>query len=714
MSLSLAGAPRRLAPRLAMLALLGCIVPSAFAATGSWLGTTDSTWANAANWSAAPAPGDGDTATFNAPSTNTTIDLGSGITVGAVVFDTAAVPIYTVGAGAAGNQTLTLSNAGSVTVNATVTAGQLFNAGLVLGTDGSTQTFTVTNSVAAGGPLLTLAGPISGSNGSGIKTLAIAGTGNTSIGGAISNDATGTVALTKAGAGTLTLSGINIYSGTTTESAGLMLVTGALGTSANRIVAFTQAASASTLTISGGALYGTTFTNNNNGTAINLTNNGTMNFTGNVTLGANNGSTNHLLSLASGTFTALGLLIGRNGNNLGTAVITSGGSTTVGAYVNGATVNLTTLTLGLSNSTNSSPNFRQDSGTTTVSGTTSINVGGNANNRISIMDINGGTFSSGAIQIGGGFATSFGELLTRNSGVVTAGTITMGGATQTSNSNYLEMVGGTVYVGGGGIVAGIGNTVTNNINIGLATATTTPTLGAAADWSSSMNITLTNNSTALAPTIKAADASNVAHNITLSGNTSGAGGLSKTGGGILTLNGTNAFAGGTTVSAGTLLVGDASHTAATLGAVAVNGGTFGGYGTVGALAINLGGTLSPGGSIGTLNAGTTTLAGNYLAEIDATSSDLLAVTGDLSLGGTLTISDLTGGAGSYAPSYTLATYTGQLSGSFASISGQPAGYTLDTSTAGQVRLVSSAPVPEPASLGILALGAAAMLTRRRK
>ena len=82
------------------------------------------------------------------------------------------------------------------------------------------------------------------------------------------------------------------------------------------------------------------------------------------------------------------------------------------------------------------------------------------------------------------------------------------------------------------------------------------TLAAAADWSSSLNMTLGAN-----PTIKAADSTDTARNITLSGNLSGTG-FTKTGAGTLTLTGPNSYTGNTTVSAGTLSLGNGTANSA--------------------------------------------------------------------------------------------------------------------------------------------------------
>lgn len=78
-------------------AIAGLMSKSAIAASGTWLGTTDDTWAGT-NWSATPVPGTGDTATFNgAGNGNTNIDLGSGVTIQNVLFNTANAAAYNLG-----------------------------------------------------------------------------------------------------------------------------------------------------------------------------------------------------------------------------------------------------------------------------------------------------------------------------------------------------------------------------------------------------------------------------------------------------------------------------------------------------------------------------------------------------------------------------------------------------------------------------------------
>src|SRR5687767_6543561 len=81
--------------RLAVLLLPIC---SADAANATWNGTVDSLWATPGNWSATPVPGAGDTATFdNAGGSTDVINLGAGITISTIVFDTENAAAYTIG-----------------------------------------------------------------------------------------------------------------------------------------------------------------------------------------------------------------------------------------------------------------------------------------------------------------------------------------------------------------------------------------------------------------------------------------------------------------------------------------------------------------------------------------------------------------------------------------------------------------------------------------
>ena len=185
----------------------------------TWGGGADTLWSSDLNWLTSVVPGVGDTATFdNAGNGNVIIDLGAGVTVGNIAFDTAAVAAYTLGSGAVGSQSLTLGNGGTISLTSTVSANQLVNAALTLGTDGTAQTFALSNASLTNS--LTLAGGISGSTGTGLKTVSVGGLGATVLSGVISNGTGGTVGITKTGNGALSLSNtVNTFSGGVTLGA---------------------------------------------------------------------------------------------------------------------------------------------------------------------------------------------------------------------------------------------------------------------------------------------------------------------------------------------------------------------------------------------------------------------------------------------------------------------------------------------------------------
>lgn len=147
---------------------------------------------------------------------------------------------------------------------------------------------------------------------------------------------------------------------------------------------------------------------------------------------------------------------------------------------------------------------------------------------------------------------------------------------------------------------------------------------------------------------------------------------------VLTYSGQATYSGTTTVNNGTLLLASGASIAGSTLTVAPSG-ILAGAGTVTA-AVQAAGTVSPGTGLATLTLGATTLSGNYVCDVSGTESDRL-VTGDLNLtGSTLQINGTP-----TAASYTIATYSGTLTGSFGGT--LPEGYALSTTTAGEIRLV---------------------------
>jgi hypothetical protein len=374
--------------------------PSAPAASATWIGTLSSTWANLLNWTLGGPPGSGDTATFNnAGNGNTTLNLGTGVTVMTILFDTSSAAPYTIGSGAVGSQTLTLNDSGAITINSTVTNNETINASIVLGTSRSTtSTISLTNNSTTPGQLLTVAGGISPSTaGTGTvttKTVALGGSGNGVVTGIISGNGSGgvpTVALTKSGTGEWTLSGSNTYAGTTTVNTGTLLING------------DQSLATGAVTV------------NNSGTTLggigSIGGTVTVNALANIAPG-NGGNTTAILSIGALTLAPTSnFLVDINGTTAGTGYdrlnVTTGGVTIGGSNLT-VTVG-TTLTIGQTflvvekvSAGAVSGTFAQGSTVTSGPYTFSINYAGGDGNDIVLTAIavpEPGTWLGGALAL---------------------------------------------------------------------------------------------------------------------------------------------------------------------------------------------------------------------------------------------------------------------------------------------------------------------------
>lgn len=442
----------------------------ATASSATWAGLTDALWALDGNWSAAPFPGLADTATFDgAGNGNVIIDLGAGVTVGNIAFDTAAVAAYTLGSGAVNSQSLTLGNAGAISMGATVAANQTIGAALTLGNDGTAQTFSLSNASLTNS--LTLAGDILGSAGSGLKAVSIGGSGATVLSGIISNGTGGTVGITKVGNGALSLSNAaNTFSGgitlgantgvtTATMAAGTSvsgLGTGAVsigaGSTLNLLSANTVGAATTINNVfSGGGLLKLTFTN---ATPTNTILNSISGFSGTIQL-SNTGVNGDKLSTNGNYGNVAASLIVDSGSQLfvtgtsttnfnggislnGTGNSENRGAIRLGVGVIGGNITLAgNSTIGLDNNTNGVITGGISAG---VAGTQTLMFGGSQNGNGTLS----GVLSDGAGQ----FA------LTKNN----TGTLSL------TNANTYT---GATTVGGGRLQLGLGGT-TGSLPLGSA------------------------------------------------------------------------------------------------------------------------------------------------------------------------------------------------------------------------------------------------------
>ena len=520
---------------------------------------------------------------------------------------------------------------------------------------------------------------------------------------------TGVATLLKSGTGILTISNANSYSGVTTLAAGttrigndsamgigeLILNGGAL--SSDSATARTPANAS--LTIGGDVTLG------------DAVNTGALTFSGAVDLGA---ATRMLTtesdvvlsgSITNGSISKAGAatltLTGSNSYgdttiNAGTLNVGGGGES--GSLGTGAVSNQASLVVNRNGSL-SIPGLISGIGTLDVDGGGTVTLSG-ANTYTGVTTIHPGSTlvlsmgtdyagshvgSAVAIDTGAtllltqshttGFAYSLaGNKVAANVTINPGGTFNLNGM-ETYIEN-LSMTGNAATSGGGGLRLCANLTATSN-------ATGAPTInnlaligGTYTDAGNTHTLTVIHGPGSIATSDLTIGPIN---ELTQAGATN----LIKDGNGTLTLTGASVFTGTTTVNAGTLEINGTLTSATAVKTTAILKGSGS---STGMLTVESGGSLAPGNGIGTLGAGATTLAGTYVCEVDATTSDVLAVTGALDLSGsTLELSGTPAAA-----SYTIATYTGALTGTFAASPALPSGYSLDYTIPGVIKLVGAA------------------------
>ncbi|MGY4427217.1 outer membrane autotransporter protein [Bradyrhizobium sp. JR6.1] len=297
-------------------------------------------------------------------------------------------------------------------------------------------------------------------------------------------------------------------------------------------------------------------------------------------------------------------------------------------------------------------------------GTVTIDGAGSSWTHGGVLDVGGGGTGTLTIQ-NGATASMLGSAVGFAAG--SNGAVTVTGSGSSWSNSFVLLVGdagtGSLTIQNGGSVSTplfavaneTGSTGTVNIGAGLGQAAAAPgTLNTPTVTFGSGNGSIVFNHTSA--------------NYTFDPVITGAGSvLVEAGRTILTANST--YTGTTTVDGGTLSV---NGSIASSSLTSVNaGGTLGGNGTVGNLAIASGGTVAPGNSIGTLNvSGNVSFAAGSIYQVEANAagqSDRIIAAGKATLGGGSVL--VLAQNGTYAPqtTYTILTANSGVTGTFADV-----------------------------------------------
>jgi fibronectin-binding autotransporter adhesin len=523
--------------------------------------------------------------------------------------------------------------------------------------------------------------------GNSFTTLTINSTAGTTstFDGQLRNGAAGNyLNLVKSGTGTQVLGGSNSYTGTTTVSAGTLVVlsTNALGaTNGGTVVnsgatldmrAFISAGEA--LSVGGNGVGGNgaliTSTGSGGTGPVTLTSDARIGGDGSLALGAISGTGFGITKVGEGLtrFFSFNTYTGTTFVEAGTLQIQDNEriSDVSDLRITGGTFNLQSFNEMVNR-------VFLTSGSIIGTGTLTARLDGFDLQGGTVEAILGGdkaiTVSSGTTTLGSAGRLGTGKALTINSGQLTLG----GDETVAS------------YIQAGGTLAGTGSTLTSTAAYDMRAGTVSANLG-------------------------------------------GSAALNKTTAGTLTLSGSNSYTGTTTVSAGSLIInGNQSDASGVL--TVSSGATLGGSGTIGGAAI-INGILAPGNSIGTLTTlGDVTwnasVGNSWVFELGAAGltlaapgdSDFLSVGGDFLRGndGSAWTFDFagTGDLGWYK----LVEWSGTSDFVPSNFSGVNLGGGFDSNFAIQDDALYVNVVPEPSTYALLALAAAGLgahVVRRRK
>lgn len=271
--------------------------------------------------------------------------------------------------------------------------------------------------------------------------------------------------------------------------------------------------------------------------------------------------------------------------------------------------------------------------------------------RWTVFDINGGTFNANnpgvGVYLGGAVAAGNVIMHVRNAAAVANVPGIQFGQADFGGRSLLNLAAGALYVGPGGLNIG---TTNESFQAGISLAG--GTLGATANWSSTIPVTLVGN-----VSLTAADAADTPYTVALHGTTSGIGGLTKQGSGtVLLTSPANDYFGPTVVESGTL--GLAGRTT---DLVTVNPGAT--LALQGVLTVDFGAAIN-----GRLSVGYNAAAETPVNRIQSSF--------DITLGAESSL-DLSGSGILPGPAHVIVKAGLGITGTFASVTGIPPGFVLD-------------------------------------
>jgi len=473
------------------------------------------------------------TAQANAGSTTLTVANAAGLSVGQFIWDP--------GARFPAGTTITEINGNVITLSAASTGGNLNTNSTVVFTAGDSVTFGsgtgAAGTVTVTGSQFADAMTINAADGGGSYNFT---GGNITLGARNGSTGTLTVNSTAAISSAFNWKNITFATGGQTLTLSGGSTSGSVISAFNGSVTGNNAANAATSTL---AITAGTYTTGGAGNTVNIgdqaaetgglqMSGGTINTSGNFQIGAERSA---FANITGGIINSFGqFTIGRNSTGNIAKVVVNGGL----IQNTSTSTSDTTFAIGRGNGIGT---LDVRSGTVNVIGN---GITGNAGG-IMALNVDGNTAAAkGTLNISNGSVTV--KELRLNGGNNVAGQASAG-------SSSVNISGGSLYVGG--IVRNSNTTTTDGGITNYGTGTTTyeinltgGLIGANANWSSNLNMTLGNAMGAFA--FQAADVGGIAHDITLSGILSGVGGFTKTGDGKLTLQGANTYAGNTIVNQG--------------------------------------------------------------------------------------------------------------------------------------------------------------------